>query len=174
MTECYFWVNYAFNTSLLRCKDSVCLSTGKKFVGDLLNDGKIRWVETGQILTLQALGQHTASVWWPGQEVWLWLGLGALPGTETLVQFKTTWLHKYQPSADMVSNGGKMTSGPCTLTLNFYLFNFFLFINLSYQNACYGCENAENRTWSKKCFNDGWKFRRQCVNVSDITWNLIF
>ncbi len=25
---------------------------------------------------------------------------------------------------------------------------FLVFVILSYQNACYGCENAENRTWS--------------------------
>ncbi len=25
----------------------------------------------------------------------------------------------------------------------------FVFVILSYQNACYGCENAENRTWSE-------------------------
>ncbi len=28
-------------------------------------------------------------------------------------------------------------------------FSFFVFLILSYQNACYGCENAENRTWGR-------------------------
>ncbi len=45
----------------------------------------------------------------------------------------------------------------------------FIFVILSYQNACYGCENAENRTWSE-FFYDGRKFCRKCVNVIDTTW----
>ncbi len=36
--------------------------------------------------------------------------------------------------------------GPCT-KMKFPM-HFFVFVILSYQNACYGCENAENRTWS--------------------------
>ncbi len=47
-------------------------------------------------------------------------------------------------------------------------FVFFIFVILSYQNACYGCENAENWKWSD-FFYDEWKFRRQCVNVIDTT-----
>ncbi len=50
---------------------------------------------------------------------------------------------------------------------------FFVFLILSYQNACYGCENAENRTWSE-FFYDGRKFRRQCVNMIDTTWGCIY
>ncbi len=30
-----------------------------------------------------------------------------------------------------------------------FLMYFFIFVILSHQNACYGCENAENRNWSK-------------------------
>ncbi len=41
-------------------------------------------------------------------------------------------------------------------------FHFFLFLIPSYQNACYGCENAENRTWSE-FFYDRRKFRTQCA-----------
>ncbi len=38
---------------------------------------------------------------------------------------------------------------PLTLSLKFLCFFFFFrFVILSYQNACYGCENAENGTWS--------------------------
>ncbi len=50
---------------------------------------------------------------------------------------------------------------------------FSLFPILSYQNACNGCENAENRTWSEFFFN-GRKFRRQCANVIDTTWGRIY
>ncbi len=50
---------------------------------------------------------------------------------------------------------------------------FFVFVILTYENACYGCENAENRTWSE-FFYDGQKFRRQCVNVIDTTWGRIY
>ncbi len=50
---------------------------------------------------------------------------------------------------------------------------FFISVILSYLNACYGFENAENRTWSKM-FYDGRKFRRQCVNVIDTTWGHIY
>ncbi len=53
------------------------------------------------------------------------------------------------------------------------IFHFFIFFILSYQNACYECENAENRTWSE-FFYDGRKFRRQCVNVIDTTWGRIY
>ncbi len=45
---------------------------------------------------------------------------------------------------------------------------FFLFVILFYQNACYGCKNTENWTWSD-FFYDRRKFRRQCVNVIDTT-----
>ncbi len=48
---------------------------------------------------------------------------------------------------------------------------FSIFVILSYQNACYGCVNAE--TWSK-FFYDWRKFRRQCVNVIDTTWGRIY
>ncbi len=34
------------------------------------------------------------------------------------------------------------------LRMRFAVFFFFVFVMLSSQNACYGCENAENRTWS--------------------------
>ncbi len=56
--------------------------------------------------------------------------------------------------------------------VRFFIFCFFVFVILSYQNACYGCENAENRTWSEFSY-DGRKFRRQCVNVID-TWGCIY
>ncbi len=46
---------------------------------------------------------------------------------------------------------------------------YFVFVILSYQNACYGCENAENRTCSEFFYYER-KFRRQCVNMIDTTW----
>ncbi len=52
-------------------------------------------------------------------------------------------------------------------------FTFFRITILSYQNACYGCENIENRTWSKFSF-DGQKFQSQCPNVTDTTWGRIY
>ncbi len=41
-----------------------------------------------------------------------------------------------------------ISKGHCTLSPKFShaFFHFFIFPILSYQNACYGCENAENRT----------------------------
>ncbi len=44
---------------------------------------------------------------------------------------------------------------------------FFVFVILSYQNACYGCENAENRTWSEffysvcNLLSDSW-----CIQIT--------
>ncbi len=46
-------------------------------------------------------------------------------------------------------------------------FKFFVFVILSNQNACNGCENAENRTWSE-FFHNEQKFPRQCVNVIEV------
>ncbi len=68
-----------------------------------------------------------------------------------------------------------LSKGHCTLSLKCSraFFRFFVFLILSYQNACYGCENAENRTWSE-FFYDGQKFRRQCANVIDTTWGRIY
>ncbi len=82
---------------------------GKKFVGDLLNDGKIRWVETGQIFNSpSAWATHCKRLVNPAKKSGCGWASVRYRG-QKLVQFKTTWLHKYQPSADMVSNGGKMT-----------------------------------------------------------------
>ncbi len=50
---------------------------------------------------------------------------------------------------------------------------FFIFVILFYQNACYGCKHAENRTWSE-FFYDGQKFWRQCVNEIDTRWVWIY
>ncbi len=52
-------------------------------------------------------------------------------------------------------------------------FYFLIFPILSYQNACYGCENTENWTWST-FFLDGQKFWRQNANVIDRTWGRIY
>ncbi len=52
-------------------------------------------------------------------------------------------------------------------------FFFFVFVILSYQNACDGCENAENRTWSE-FFYDGRMFQRQCINMIDTMWGRIY
>ncbi len=62
--------------------------------------------------------------------------------------------------------------GHCSLKVSRAFFRFFVFLILSYQNACYGCENAENRTWSD-FFLWRTKFRRQCVDVID-TWGWIY
>ncbi len=83
--------------------------------------------------------------------------------------------------------------GHCTLSPKFShaIFNFFHIPIPSYQNACYGCENAENLTWDKKnltvksfgssvqtwltiltghiyfftCKKIGQKFRTQCADT---------
>ncbi len=67
------------------------------------------------------------------------------------------------------------SKGHCTLSpkCSHAFFRFFVFLILSHQNACYGYENAENRTWSE-FFYDGRKFQRQCVNVIDTTWGHIY
>ncbi len=41
------------------------------------------------------------------------------------------------------------------------------------KNACYRCQNTENRTWSE-LFYDGRKFWRQCVNVIDNVRSYLF
>uniref|UniRef100_A0A8C1JN11 MPN domain-containing protein n=1 Tax=Cyprinus carpio TaxID=7962 RepID=A0A8C1JN11_CYPCA len=80
---------------------------GKKFVGDLLNDGKIRWVETGQIFNSpSAWATHCKRLVNPAKKSGCGWASVRYRG-QKLVQYKTTWLHKYQPSADMslVSEG---------------------------------------------------------------------
>lgn len=80
------------------------LTQGKKFVGDLLNDGKIRWVETGQIFNSpSAWATHCKRLVNPAKKSGCGWASVRYRG-QKLVQYKTTWLHKYQPSADMVSN----------------------------------------------------------------------
>uniref|UniRef100_A0A667XHL3 MPN domain-containing protein n=1 Tax=Myripristis murdjan TaxID=586833 RepID=A0A667XHL3_9TELE len=74
---------------------------GKKFVGDLLNDGKIRWVETGQIFNSpSAWATHCKRLVNPAKKSGCGWASVRYRG-QKLVQYKTTWLHKYQPSADM-------------------------------------------------------------------------
>ncbi len=41
------------------------------------------------------------------------------------------------------------------------------------QNACHGCEKCKKSN-PIRIFFDGRKFRRQCVNVIDITWGRIY
>ncbi len=73
------------------------------------------------------------------------------------------------------NSGEQKSKGHCTLSPKFScaFFSFFVFLILSYLNACYGCENTENRTWSE-FFYVGRKFRSQCVNVIDTTWSYLF
>uniref|UniRef100_A0A3B3WB62 MPN domain-containing protein n=1 Tax=Poecilia mexicana TaxID=48701 RepID=A0A3B3WB62_9TELE len=75
---------------------------GKNFVGDLLNDGKIRWVETGQIFNSpSAWATHCKRLVNPAKKSGCGWASVRYRG-QKLAQYKTTWLHKYQPSADMV------------------------------------------------------------------------
>lgn len=75
---------------------------GKNFVGDLLTDGKIRWVETGQIFNSpSAWATHCKRLVNPAKKSGCGWASVRYRG-QKLVQYKTTWLHKYQPSADMV------------------------------------------------------------------------
>uniref|UniRef100_A0A671US08 MPN domain-containing protein n=1 Tax=Sparus aurata TaxID=8175 RepID=A0A671US08_SPAAU len=74
---------------------------GKNFIGDLLNDGKIRWVETGQIFNSpSAWATHCKRLVNPAKKSGCGWASVRYRG-QKLVQYKTTWLHKYQPSADM-------------------------------------------------------------------------
>uniref|UniRef100_A0A669CYM6 MPN domain-containing protein n=1 Tax=Oreochromis niloticus TaxID=8128 RepID=A0A669CYM6_ORENI len=74
---------------------------GKNFVGDLLTDGKIRWVETGQIFNSpSAWATHCKRLVNPAKKSGCGWASVRYRG-QKLVQYKTTWLHKYQPSADM-------------------------------------------------------------------------
>uniref|UniRef100_A0A3P9NY45 MPN domain-containing protein n=1 Tax=Poecilia reticulata TaxID=8081 RepID=A0A3P9NY45_POERE len=74
---------------------------GKNFVGDLLNDGKIRWVETGQIFNSpSAWATHCKRLVNPAKKSGCGWASVRYRG-QKLAQYKTTWLHKYQPSADM-------------------------------------------------------------------------
>lgn len=80
---------------------------GKKFVGDLLNDGKICWVETGQIFNSpSAWATHCKRLVNPAKKSGCGWASVRYRG-QKLVQYKTSWLHKYQSSADMslVSEG---------------------------------------------------------------------
>lgn len=75
---------------------------GKNFVGDLLTDGKIRWVETGQIFNSpSAWATHCKRLVNPAKKSGCGWASVRYRG-QKLAQYKTTWLHKYQPSADMV------------------------------------------------------------------------
>ncbi|KAI4905490.1 hypothetical protein NFI96_014291 [Prochilodus magdalenae] len=74
---------------------------GKNFVGDLLTDGKIRWVETGQIFNSpSAWATHCKRLVNPAKKSGCGWASVRYRG-EKLVQYKTSWLRKYQPSADM-------------------------------------------------------------------------
>lgn len=74
---------------------------GKNFSGDLLTDGKIRWVETGQIFNSpSAWATHCKRLVNPAKKSGCGWASVRYRG-QKLVQYKTTWLHKYQPSADM-------------------------------------------------------------------------
>lgn len=74
---------------------------GKNFIGDLLNDGKIRWVETGQIFNSpSAWATHCKRLVNPAKKSGCGWASVRYRG-QKLAQYKTTWLHKYQPSADM-------------------------------------------------------------------------
>ncbi len=52
--------------------------------------------------------------------------------------------------------------------VSYAFFSFFVFVILSYQNACYGCENAEKSDLVHIFYYEK-RFRRQCVNVIDTT-----
>uniref|UniRef100_A0A3B4AVN2 MPN domain-containing protein n=1 Tax=Periophthalmus magnuspinnatus TaxID=409849 RepID=A0A3B4AVN2_9GOBI len=74
---------------------------GKNFSGDLLTDGKIRWVETGQTFNSpSAWATHCKRLVNPAKKSGCGWASVRYRG-QKLVQYKTTWLHKYQPSADM-------------------------------------------------------------------------
>lgn len=78
------------------------LRQGKNFVGDLLTDGKIRWVETGQIFNSpSAWATHCKRLVNPAKKSGCGWASVRYRG-QKLVQYKTTWLHKYQPTADLV------------------------------------------------------------------------
>ncbi|XP_027009859.1 MPN domain-containing protein isoform X3 [Tachysurus fulvidraco] len=74
---------------------------GKNFVGDLLTDGKIRWVETGQIFNSpSAWATHCKRLVNPAKKSGCGWASVRYRG-QKLAQYKTSWLRKYQPSADM-------------------------------------------------------------------------
>lgn len=80
---------------------------GKNFVGDLLTDGKIRWVETGQIFNSpSAWATHCKRLVNPAKKSGCGWASVRYRG-QKLAQYKTSWLHKYQPSADMVSGNAQ-------------------------------------------------------------------
>ncbi|XP_066552312.1 MPN domain-containing protein isoform X1 [Amia ocellicauda] len=74
---------------------------GKKFVGDLLSDGKIRWVETGQVFNSpSAWATHCKRLVNPAKKSGCGWASVRYRGHK-LVQYKTSWLQKYQPSAEV-------------------------------------------------------------------------
>ncbi|XP_041086064.1 MPN domain-containing protein [Polyodon spathula] len=80
---------------------------GKRFVGDLLCDGKIRWVETGQLFNSpSAWATHCKKLINPAKKSGCGWASVKYRG-QKLVQYKTSWLHKYQPAAEtgLVSEG---------------------------------------------------------------------
>ncbi|MGH0176468.1 UNVERIFIED_CONTAM: hypothetical protein FKN15_072379 [Acipenser sinensis] len=73
---------------------------GKRFVGDLLCDGKIRWVETGQLFNSpSAWATHCKKLINPAKKSGCGWASVKYRG-QKLVQYKTSWLHKYQPAAE--------------------------------------------------------------------------
>lgn len=67
-----------------------------------MTDGKIRWVETGQIFNSpSAWATHCKRLVNPAKKSGCGWASVRYRG-QKLVQYKTTWLHKYQPSADLV------------------------------------------------------------------------
>lgn len=71
-------------------------------MGDLLTDGKIRWVETGQVFNSpSAWATHCKRLVNPAKKSGCGWASVRYRG-QKLAQYKTSWLRKYQPSADMV------------------------------------------------------------------------
>ncbi|XP_030073197.1 MPN domain-containing protein [Microcaecilia unicolor] len=71
---------------------------GKKFIGDLLPDGKIQWQETGQIFNSpSAWATHCKKLVNPAKKSGCGWASVKYQG-QKLDQYKTTWLKKHQPN----------------------------------------------------------------------------
>nr|XP_005993837.2 PREDICTED: MPN domain-containing protein isoform X1 [Latimeria chalumnae] len=77
---------------------------GKKFIGDLLADGKIKWQETSQVFNSpSAWATHCKKLVNPAKKSGCGWASVRYKG-QKLDQYKTTWLKKHQPNSQVTEN----------------------------------------------------------------------
>ncbi len=156
---------------------SLCDKTGRPIRFELRSHDRAAAVaqkgESGGAVSKTSVNKHRRRVFWEREEDAFFLSLISenrfilacpLYMRSFLIILHWMWSKVHCPFSSTCAS---------VMSKAYAFFVFFLFVILSYQNACYGCENAENRTWYE-FFSDRRKFQRQCVNVIGTTWGCIY